>query len=412
LDNDFKTAVSRLKQGQAPGNMEILSEISVGIQPFIRFIEEKYLLEYIAQGGSKIKFVTGRLGSGKTHFIEFLSFVAEARGFITVNFSARDIWLHDFKDIYFEILNRSDFTGVLKKCANHVIRELGYDALDIPQGMTFADYLSAQGELNALTKKEIRNQLQQMFLNNPLIDNNFAIACSLLTGGILGHPALENANRELLLLWLAGSKEAKLPSVRKLGLSPARITKFNARHMLRSLAEVQKLAGFPGMLITIDDVEILAGSGAMDTIRYTKLKREDAYESIRELIDEIDTLKNILFVFAFDRKLIDDDMSGLKSYNALWLRIQNEIVSEKFNQFTDIVDLDVLGKLIYSKEAIIEMSGRFAEVINRISHEAAPIGPGLADEMLQNDSFASVSLPRQVGLATVNAAAGAAVSGK
>lgn len=49
-----------------------------------------------------------------------------------------------------------------------------------------------------------------------------------------------------------------------------------------------------------------------------------------------------MFVYAFDRGLMDDENAGLKSYQALWMRIQNEIVGERFNRFTDMVDLDRL----------------------------------------------------------------------
>ena len=81
---------------------------------------------------------------------------------------------------------------------------------------------------------------------------------------------------------------------------------------------------------------------------YTKLKREDTYESIRQLIDDIDSLKHIMFVFAFDRELLDNDSAGIKSYQALWMRIQNEIISRRFNRFTDIVDMDRLAEQEYT----------------------------------------------------------------
>ena len=110
--------------------------------------------------------------------------------------------------------------------------------------------------------------------------------------------------------------------------------------MLRSLVEIIKVSGRPGIVVAIDDMDILVNSSSLEEIRYTKLKREDTYESIRELIDEIDTLKNIMFLFSFDKILIDDESSGLKSYQALWMRIQNEVSSERLNKFTDILDLD------------------------------------------------------------------------
>ena len=92
------------------------------------------------------------------------------------------------------------------------------------------------------------------------------------------------------------------------------------------------------------------------------MKREDTYESIRQLIDDIDSMKNIMFVYAFDRELIDNENAGLKSYQALWMRIQNEIVGERFNRFTDMVDLDRLAAQEYSPEVIIAISESLARV--------------------------------------------------
>ena len=151
-------------------------------------------------------------------------------------------------------------------------------------------------------------------------------------------------------------------------------------------------------------MDILAGKGVMDTIRYTKLKREDAYECIRELIDEIDTLQHIMFMFAFDRRLIDDEIAGLKSYQALWMRIQNEIVSDMFNLFTDIIDMDSLGKRIYNHEAMLDMSARLATIMTRLNQNARPIDQKLAETLLNDDLHSIIALPRQICLSTLNPA--------
>ena len=240
-----------------------------------------------------------------------------------------------------------------------------------------------------------------MFLTNPMLDNNFAFACSLLVGGLLGHPVLEEPSKNLLLLWLEGDREAHLSSIRHLGLSPYKISRYNARHMLRSLVEICRMAGYNGVVISIDDMEILVSKDSAENIHYTRMKREDAYESIRELIDEIDTLKNIMFVFSFDCKLIDDDTNGLKSYQALWMRIQNEVESTRFNRFTDIVDLDRLIEDVYTPEILIEMSLRLANVINRLDRGAVPITLDIAQEIHAKAQYGKVSLPRQVNLRTI-----------
>ena len=281
---------------------------------------------------------------------------------MTIQFSAKDIWMHDFKDIYVEIFTQCDILKCLEGVGRHLIQEMGFDYRDIPDGMKFIDYLSQNGMGDALTKREIRTQLRQIFLDNPMMDNNFALACSMLTGSILGYPVLEEQNQELLLAWLEGDRSIKLSQLRALDFYPSRVTKYNARHMLRSLAEVVHMGGYAGLFITIDDMEILISRSSLEAVHYTKMKREDTYESIRQLIDDIDSMKNIMFVYAFDRELIDNENAGLKSYQALWMRIQNEIVGERFNRFTDMVDLDRLAAQEYSPEVIIAISESLARV--------------------------------------------------
>jgi len=172
--------------------------------------------------------------------------------------------------------------------------------------------------------------------------------------------------------------------------------------MLRSLVEICKMAGYKGLVVSIDDMEILVSKDNAEDIHYTRMKREDSYESIRELIDEIDTLRNIMFVFSFDRKLIDDDINGLKSYQALWMRIQNEVESTHFNRFTDIVDLDLLIEEVYTPEILMEMSSRLAKVLNRLDTEAVPIDLDTAQSLHAKSQYGKISLPRQVNLSTLH----------
>ncbi|MDR3307722.1 MAG: ATP-binding protein, partial [Coriobacteriales bacterium] len=211
---------------------------------------------------------------------------------------------------------------------------------DIPEGMCFTDLLQTNNSFDPLTKREIRTQLSELFFNNRGIDNNFALASALITSGYLGYPALDPESEAQLLSWLSGEKGVRIATLRKLGLSPSRITRHNARHMLCSLLEVVRIAGFAGIAVAVDDLEMLIETSVLEEVRYTKMRREDAYESIRELIDGIDTLGCFMIVFAMDRSLLEDETKGLKSYQALWMRIQNEISSDKVNRFADIIDLE------------------------------------------------------------------------
>ncbi len=369
-------------------------QLTDGIGFLADFWREKYLQEYIRNGGSKIKFVTGRTGSGKTHFLRLMMAVAREEHYKTVWFSAKDIWMHDFKEIYVEIFHQCDLLSCLEAASGSLIREMGYDPQDIPAGMKFIDYLSQNGEGDAVTKREIRAQLRRFFLENPMMDNNFALACSMLTGSILGYPILEEQNQEQLLSWLEGDRSIKLSQLRALDFYPSRITKYNARHMLRSLAEVVRMGGFSGLFIAIDNMEILTSRSSLEAVHYTKMKREDTYESIRQLIDDIDSMKNIMFVYAFDRELIDNENAGLKSYQALWMRIQNEIVGERFNRFTDMVDLDRLAAQEYSPEVIVAISKSLADL--RLNRTAEPLTEEQAQEIVSQARTGAVGIPRLI----------------
>ena len=403
VSNDMNTAAYNLIKGKPPGNPEIIGKLTSGINFLTDFWREKYLAEYIKLGGSKIKFLTGSPGSGKSHCLEAFLTQASNDGFVAVSLNAQNTRIDDFKEIYSAIYNNINIAEYLEKCAGTIIAEMGFKKSEIPGGISFTDYLAGENLLDPITKREIRLQLSKMFMQNPKIDNNFALCCSLLTGGLLGHPTLETNNVDLLLSWLAASKEYKLSDYRKLGLSPSRITKHNARHMLRSLVEIIKIAGYSGLVVGVDNLEALIINGGLDLIRYTKQRREDAYESIRQLIDEIDTLHNIMFVFSFDTKLTEDENAGLKSYNALWIRIQNEITGERFNRFGDIADLDKLAAQEYNAEIIAKMSASLAEVINihRSGHtEIIPLSQTSVKLLIEQTKFGIMSIPLRVGAKT------------
>ncbi len=368
--------------------------LTCGIRFLTDFWDEKYLQEFIRDGGSKIKFVTGRPGSGKTHLLQLLSSLAERKNYKVVRFSAKNIWMHDFKEIYVEIFRQCRILTCLEGISRHLIKEMGFSCNDIPEGMKFIDYLSQNGLGDTITKREIRSQLRQIFLDNSLLDNNFALACSMLTGSILGYPVLEEQNRDLLLAWLEGDRSVKLSQLRALDFYPSRITKYNARHMLRSLAELVRMGGYSGLFIAVDDLEILTSRSSLEPVHYTKMKREDTYESIRQLIDDIDSMRNILFVYAFDRELIDNENAGLKSYQALWMRIQNEVVGERFNRFADMVDLDRLAVQEYTPAVIVSISQSLVNLQNKFS--LSPLSEESAREILSQARTGAVGIPQLI----------------
>ena len=128
-------------------------------------------------------------------------------------------------------------------------------------------------------------------------------------------------------------------------------------------------------------------------MRYTKTRRDDTYESIRELIDDIDSLRNVMFLLCFDRELMDQESIGMKSYQALWLRIQNEVMSTRFNAFADIVDMDRYGEEFYTPEALVNMSAALAKELEKEGIEARPLSAEQTRTLKERAAFGQLGLP-------------------
>ena len=362
-----------------------------GIDFLLDFIDEKYLKEYVKDGGSKIKFITGRYGSGKSYFLEQLNKRAIADNYLLVSLDSRKAPLYDFRSIYLEILSRVDLEGCLGLCARQIIRSMDYDPEAIPSGKSFAEYLSSRNEANIINMAAIRTGLKEMFLDNPYLDRSFAQGCALLCAGLLGYPSLDASSRNIILGWMQGNKDIKIAMVKALGISASPINKTNARHLLRSLSEIVHLSGYSGLFVSIDNLDYIQEKFG-EEVKYTKLRRDDTYEIIRELIDDIDSLAHVMFVFAFDKELIDNEKSGFKSYQALWMRIQNEIRSKRFNRFADICDLDELARQEYDEEYLLKMAKMFMEEGRNYQFYPLPDKETLA-KLKEDSAYATIGLP-------------------
>jgi hypothetical protein len=270
--------------------------------------------------------------------------------------------LHDFREIYLEILRHVDWNALMEGCAQHVLRELIPNADERPAGMSVSDFLISQRQLDVITRGELRDLIRKYFLNNPALDNNFGLCCAQLVGDILGLATCEEETKSFLLRWIYGDKTLRSAMLRAMGMAAYGITKYNARHMLRSLCWLVSFSGKPGILVCVDHLETILNLSGLDEMKYTSARRTNTYEIIRQLIDDIDSMRNIMFVFAFNRELMDNEKIGLPSYSALWMRIQNEIVSSRFNAFTDIANLDKLAEQEYTADTLVEMTRRVAEL--------------------------------------------------
>ena len=372
---------------------DVLRSLSEGTAEVIQFFRRNYFSSFIPEGGSAIKFLTGKKGSGKTHLLSLLELEARDAGMETISLSAENFLLSDLSNLYREVISRVDIDSLVTSVAAKVMEKLGYGNFDLDGNKSVVDQLADRGEADPLTVRAINKGIKDFIMNNPKMDSNFAICFSLLVSNKVGTTESDDVETEIIMNWLMGSTELKVRDLRTIGLLPYKLTKFNSRNMLRSLSLLILLSGKSGLVIMIDDIEVFISNSTLNPVRYTKKRRDDSYESIRELIDDVDSLKGLFLIFAFDSIMLDDDRKGFKSYQALWLRIQNEIISERLNLFRTLLDMDDINAYYLTKEAIVKMSGKYSAFLKSKGICSEPVTGEIAERLMLTGRNGAVSLP-------------------
>ena len=135
-------------------------------------------------------------------------------------------------------------------------------------------------------------------------------------------PFLSNAVKE----WLRG--ELRLISTLKEALIFQKIARHNARHMLFSLIHWLRVNGKSGLVLALDITRYLISTRSKnpdDGFFYSMPAVLDAYEVLRQFIDGTDEMEGCLIVTIAPKDFLNDDKRGLNRYDALKLRIWDEV---------------------------------------------------------------------------------------
>lgn len=355
-----EAALESLRRGLPPPDGELLKAVTVGGEDGIwNFWREHYLADYVAAGGSKVKFFIGKAGAGKTHALLLLLAEARRMGYLTVYADARQVRLNKFDSLYQAVLDGVDVAGLVAGYAKTVVESLGYPAGQIPAGQDFFTWAQAQGRAAETLRREVQEKLDALY-HDRKINHNFALAFTQLCADHLGARRLAPEQREILSDWLKG-RPLPAKALKPLRIF-ARIDKYNARLMMASFLHLLRLCGRRGLCAAIDSLEALLERGPEGRALYGRAARNEVYESLRQLVDDFADFEGAFFVFAGRPELIHDEKGGLKSYEALWMRIQSEVSGARPNKFADLLDQDALVKEFFTVKRCLELQDRLNNI--------------------------------------------------
>ena len=301
---------------------------------------QHYLYNYIAGGGSKVKVLVGGEGAGKTHLLRCAEADAAQMGYAVVHLSAREIShrLNDLPNLVRVIFSQIDRERLVRGLGLAVAERLGYDAACYSGEGKLTPLLIEDGLSRYDAEREIRSAAAKLFRQSDF-GPSFATFAYTVARDVL----IEGVGAEAFaapLRWLSGEKLDRHEQ-HESGLLE-QLKKVNARYWLNSLVRLLRLAGMTGLVVAIDDLEVMTErSPETGRFRYPPMAIKDTCEIFRQLIDDVELLNGFLLLLSGRRQIIDDEKRGFKSYEALWMRLQTGLVpSARFNPYADIVDVD------------------------------------------------------------------------
>ena len=314
-----RAIIEELRKGTVP--VDYVPFFTVGRENWLTFIEDD-LDKYIAEGGAKVRFLSGDYGDGKTHFMSVIRHISLQKGFaVSFVVLTREVPIHKFEAVYQTIVKqlRGRYDGL-------GIRSLLEDYINESEKMLIQE----NGDLSTEKLSEISNEMRSL----PGMDINFANGVIALLknrfqplGEREEQDERDNA-REILFHWFEGGKVAKKD------LKPFQIfeviNKTNSKNLLNALIAFLRHVGYKGLILLMDELETVVGQA--------KSVRSAAYENVRLLIDNTEQAGYLHIFFSIIPDVLESE-KGFKSYDALWSRVRSIGESKRLNYRGVLIDL-------------------------------------------------------------------------
>lgn len=309
---------------------------------YAAFLDREYLASFVRDGGAAVKFVVARDDEGAAGFSSAVRAAAEAGGYLPARVDAANTRAHMMDQVFFDVARQVDWDGL---ATTAVRRALAAAALPAPEGVgdVSVEAVAAHHGVNAgELSRDVNRQLQQSVHRDYAMVGEFRTAMLRLCQAQLRTGQVTEAEHAAVLDWLTG--QLRQISALRSAMIFRRIGRHNARQMLFSLSHWLHTNGIAGLVLEFDVRRLTFGRRPRPDERsgvyYTRPALLDAYELLRQLIDNTDELSHCCVVVVAGPELLTDTHRGIDAYQALKLRIHDEVRDRRRdNPFSSLVRL-------------------------------------------------------------------------
>jgi len=313
--------------------------MEVAQREWLQLLREEYLDDFVRGGGAAVKFAVVADRPAGTLLLAAVERAAADLGYLTARVDAAHVRVHMMQDVFHAVANRMPWDRLARAV---VARAYARAGLRVEAGDLNLERVAAANMLDAsILRVRVQQDLEDLLSRSSELAKDFRFAMLWLCIAQGMSSSSQRADEQAIVEWLQG--ELRLISAVKRLLIFRRIGRHNARAMLASLGAWCRMAGNPGLVVTLD-IRQLGVARRADARRdehfYTPAAAMDAYEVLRQLIDTTDELEGVLCIVLADPALFEDDRRGVRRYKALYERVWPDVrLRQRANPLSSLTEL-------------------------------------------------------------------------
>lgn len=298
----------------------------IAVGDYTDFLDREYLRGYVDHGGAAVKFLVPASDDEAAGLSAELRRRGEDAGYTVARVDAATTKVHLIEQVFFAVSRQVPWDELAAATSRRALAAAAYPVAE--SGDVSVDVVAAAQGIDARElKRDLDRQLQQLVHRDYRMVQEFRIAMLRLCQAQLRTGQVVDAEHAAVLEWLTG--DLRQISMLKSALIFRRIARHNARHLLFSLAHWLAANGRAGLLLELDIRRLSTARRPAIEERngqyYTKATVLDAYEVLRQLVDNTDELSHCAVVVVAAPEFITDPNRGIDAYQALKLRIFDEV---------------------------------------------------------------------------------------
>jgi len=291
---------------------------------WLRLLETEYLSDFVPAGGGAVKLLVGT-APDLDGVAGRLADLAARHGLLSARVDSAATRIHMLQDVFFAIASSLDWDALVQRFLEGIFERNGYPWPRPGEAMSMADLAASFGVAEPILARNRDQWLTPALLQDRSLGRDMRGALYRRCLARMEPAGGDKLWTETVQHWLRGEKvSAAMLRGCEIG---GKITRTTARAALTSLCQFVRKAGGAGLLLVVDlRHAVRPPSAAGGGVRYTSAALMDAYEVLRELIDDAEHMPAMLTVVLAGPELIGDDpRRALGQYAALKMRVWPDV---------------------------------------------------------------------------------------